>query len=141
MTSVLRSPKRALWMHSVEEELCILSAKRTKKYCKPPLDVRPLPFRVILRLKRDSSRRNVRFKERSVARGNFRTDFDDYSELYAPVVCIELVHALISIAVAKDWMMHQVNFKGTFLHATLPSKDRVWIRLPRITGGVKSDDG
>lgn len=130
----LSSPERSDWLAAINKEFSTLTSNGTWKAAKPPPGNRPLPSGVILRLKRDSTGRPARFKARLVARGNFQSEVNDYTELYAPVACIELVRVLLSISVSKGWVVHQVDVKGAFLHAALPDSDDIWIRLPTLEG-------
>lgn len=91
-----------------------------------------LPSGVILRLKRNPEGSPVRYKARLVARGNFQSDAGDYTELYAPVECIEVLRILLSVAVSNIWAIEQLDVKGAFLHADLPDSEKLWIRLPSI---------
>lgn len=97
-----------------------------------PPNTRPLPSVVILRVRRDASGRPVRFKESLVARGNLKDQSTNHTELYAPVAFIDLVKDSLSIAVAKNWDIGQVDMVGAFLQATVPKSNPIWIRIPNI---------
>lgn len=87
----LRSPERSEWFSAINKYFDIFICTGNWKTAKVPSVKRGFPSGVILRLERDSTRRPARFKARLVARGNLHLAVVDYTELYAPVVCIELV--------------------------------------------------
>ena len=70
------------------------------KGSKTPHATKFLPGGILLKLKRDSNGLTVRFKARLVVRGNLQddSDFDTHLQLYAPIVCIELVRLLLNVA-------------------------------------------
>lgn len=53
-------------------------------------------------------------------------------ELYAHVMCIELVRILLVISQVKGWSIAQGNFKGAFLNAYLHIEEQILIKLPNI---------
>ena len=125
-------------MKGIQEEFETLNKNGTWKEETSPPGIRPLPSGIILKLKRDSKGKPARFKGRVVALGNFQLNSVDYSELYAPVACIELVLILICIVVSYGWEIHQVDVKEAFLHATLPKTDKICIKLPNVKGFANS---
>lgn len=92
--------------------------------------IRVLPSGSILRLKGDATSRPARFKARLVALGDLQDDLVEYTELYAPIACIELVRTVLAVVVAKGWSVDQVYAKSAFLHAPLERSDHIWNRLP-----------
>lgn len=59
---------------------------------------RILPCGNILRVKRNEKGVDCRYKARLVVCENFQNEFEDYSELYAPVASIELVRRIFTIS-------------------------------------------
>lgn len=57
-----------------------------------------------------------------MARCNFQSDVVDYTEIYDPVACIELVDPVMSVVVRKRWAFDEVDFNSAFLHAGLPDR-------------------
>ena len=133
LSVALNSKDRQEWIKSIREELTTLLVNKTwKVVTKVPRGARILSSAIILKRKRDAAGIVVRFKARLVAHGNQQSDPVDYLELYAPVACIELVRVLLSVAVANDWVIVQVDIKGAFLHADLPEDEEIYVRLPKL---------
>lgn len=137
LRAAMKSSERNHWLQAINEEIKVLGDNETWiSNLKPPPRTNVLPAGLILKLKRDANVLPVIFKARLVVRGNYQDDedFDTNLELYAPVVCIELVRLLLTGAHQKGWKVRQLYFKGSFLHAILPDGVDIWIRLPIIPG-------
>lgn len=94
---------RPKWIEGIHEEFTTLENNETYEVVdKIPPGVRIFPSAIILKVKRDPAGRAVRYKARLVAGGNLQSDPVDYTELYAPVVCIELVSVLLSVEPSKN---------------------------------------
>lgn len=72
LQEALASTKLQQWLQKMQKEFENLQCNGTWKLDTPPPGVRPLPSEIILKLKRDSSRRPVRLKERVFPRGKFQ---------------------------------------------------------------------
>lgn len=94
---------------------------------KPPSGTRTLLAGLILKPKRDANGSLVRFKVPLVVCGNFQdyNAFDTYLELYAPVVCIEIVRPLPTVDNQKGWKIPQIDFQDSSLHAIEPNGSNV----------------
>lgn len=82
---------------------------------------------IILKLERDNVGRPARLKARVVGLGNYQEGFGNEIELYAPVVCIELVRTLFVVMLIKGWSVKNLDIKGAFLHECLYAEEQVWI--------------
>jgi hypothetical protein len=43
----------------------------------------------------------------------------DYDETFSPVVKLATVQVVLTLAVSRGWLVHQLNVKNAFLHSTL----------------------
>ncbi len=59
------------------------------------------------------------YKSRLVAKGYAQTYGIDYEETYSPVAKMTIVKAIIAMAAAKGWSLHQMDVKNVFLHGDL----------------------
>ncbi len=60
-----------------------------------------------------------RYKARLVTKGYAQTYGIDYEETYSPVAKMTIVRAIITMAAAKGWSLHQMDVKNAFLHGDL----------------------
>ena len=60
-----------------------------------------------------------RYKARRVLRGFTQRPGVDYDETFSPVVNFATVRTVLSLALSRDWAIHQLNVKNSFLHGTL----------------------
>ena len=52
----------------------------------------------------------------------------DYDETFSPVVKFAIGRAVLSLALSRDWAIHQLYVKNVFLHGTL--KETVYCSQP-----------
>jgi hypothetical protein len=60
-----------------------------------------------------------RYKARWVLWGFTQRPRVDYDETFNPVVKFSTVRAVLSLALSRDWAVHQLNVKNVFLYDTL----------------------
>jgi Reverse transcriptase (RNA-dependent DNA polymerase) len=69
-----------------------------------------------------------RYKARLIVKGNTQTYGLDYYETFIPVIKMNTVRILFSIAVNHKWNLYQMDVKNVFLQSTL--KEEVYMNLP-----------
>jgi hypothetical protein len=60
-----------------------------------------------------------RYKARLVAKGYAQTYGIHYEETYSPIAKMITIRAIIVMAAAKGWSLHQMDVKDAFLHGDL----------------------
>ena len=78
-----------------------------------------------------------RYKVRLIAKGYTQTYGVDYQETLSPIVKLNTVRVLISLAANLDWPLHQFDVKNVFFHGDL--EDEVYMDIPQ--GFVSSTQG
>ncbi len=69
-----------------------------------------------------------RYKARLVAKGYAQTYGIDYEETYNPVAKMTTIRAIIAMATAKGWSLHQMDVKNVILHGDL--HEEVYMEQP-----------
>jgi hypothetical protein len=59
------------------------------------------------------------YKTRLVAKGYAQTYGIHYEETYSPIAKMTTIRAIIVMAIAKGWSLHQMDTKNDFLHGDL----------------------
>ena len=63
-----------------------------------------------------------------VAKGYSQQPVIDFKETYAPVVRLETIRAIISLAAQKGWYLHKLDVKSAFLNGAI--KEEVFVEQP-----------
>ena len=61
----------------------------------------------------------ARYKAHWVIRGFSQQHSIDYDETFSLVVKPTTIHTVLSLAISRDWPIHQLDVKNAFLHGTL----------------------
>lgn len=139
LKEALPSPERSHWFQAITEELEQLNEMELGNMISLPWSL-CIPSGIVLKLKRKSKGLPAHFKGGVVARANIQSIAVDYLELYATIAYIELELLLTSIALALGWEIHQVYTERAFLHASIPTPDVIWIKLPNSEGLLDSGE-
>lgn len=90
----------------------------------------------VLRIKRHSNGEINKLKARIVCRGYSQRRGIDFTETYAPVVCMDSIRILLAIAAHEKLVLKQCDVKLAFLYGEI--EEEIYVRLP---DEVDIDDG
>jgi Reverse transcriptase (RNA-dependent DNA polymerase) len=82
----------------------------------------------VYKIKYNSDGAIERYKARLIVKGYTQIYGLDYYETFAPVVKMNTVRILFSIAINHKWNLYQMDVKNIFLQSTL--KEEVYMNLP-----------
>ncbi|SOV09427.1 uncharacterized protein UDID_18600 [Ustilago sp. UG-2017a] len=119
LKEALASDDTQQWQEAIRKELDGLEAMGTWEIVDIPPNTRLVNSKIVLRLKLDADGIPVRHKARLVARGFTQREGIDFEETFAPVALLSAIRALLSLAVERNWEVHQLDITMAYLNSTL----------------------
>ena len=132
----MRSPYRVQWEQAMREELDSIQANNTYTLVPLPAGRRAIGSKWVYKVKRHADGSVDRFKARLVAKGYAQRYGVDFTETFAPVVRFSSLRAILALAAAKDYEVHQMDVKTAFLNGDLD--EVIYMHQPdghRASGG------
>ena len=124
----MEGTERNEWMAAAMDEWKALKEQGVFEKVDLPPGKNVLDTKWVLKIKTKGDGTFDRFKMRLVARG-FRQVFGlDYNETFAPVGKYTTARALLAIATARDYEIHQMDISNAFLHGDL--EEEVYMTQP-----------
>ncbi|KAK2074019.1 hypothetical protein P8C59_008256 [Phyllachora maydis] len=84
--------------------------------------------RNVLKVKKDTKNRPIKYKSRLVARGFIQVEGLDYTVTYASTSILPTWRILLAIGAVLDWEIEQADFIGAFLNSAL--REEIYIEIP-----------
>lgn len=107
------------WRAAMEDEYSALLANRTWDLVPRPSGANIVTGKWLFKHKFQADGSLDRYKARWVLRGFTQRPGIDFDETFSPIVKPTTVHTVLSLAVSRDWPIHQLDVKNAFLHGTL----------------------
>lgn len=113
----------------MDEEMEAMRSNNTRALTPLPAGKKVVGCRWTYAVKHKSTESVDKFKARLVTKGYTQTR-EDFHETFFPMVKLNFIRILLSIAVNLDWLLYQLDVKNAFLHNDL--EEEVFIQqLPR----------
>jgi hypothetical protein len=116
------------WDNAMDEEMAALDANASWELVVLLEDKKTIGCKWVYKVKHNADGSMSKYKARLVAKGYAQTYGIDYEETYNPVAKMTTIRAIIIMAVAKGWSLHQMDVKNVFLHRDL--QEEVYIKQP-----------
>jgi hypothetical protein len=122
---VIGNPK---WDNAMDEKMTALDANVTWELVALPKDKKTIGCKWVYKVKHNIDGSVTKYKTRLVAKGYAQTYGIDYEETYNLVAKMTTVKVIITMAVAKGWLLHQMDVNNVFLHGDL--QEEVYMEQP-----------
>jgi len=127
-TNIYEALKDSKWTQAVKEEMEALLKNETWTLVPLPKGKKTVGCKWVFSIKHKADGSIDRYKARLVAKGYTQTYGIDYQETFSPVAKLNTVRVLLSLAVNRDWQLHQFDVKNAFLHGDL--EEEVYMDVP-----------
>jgi hypothetical protein len=123
LSPILKSVWAALpdphWRAAMEEEYATLMSNSTWDLVPRPRDANVIIGKWIFKHKFKADGTLERYKSRWVLRRFTQRPDINYDETFNTVVKLATVRTVLSLALSRDWLVHQLDVKNAFFHGTL----------------------
>jgi hypothetical protein len=136
MTTALSGPDGPEWQAVINYEINQLEKLKVWKIITPPCNANIIPCHFVIATKRRPNGEKLKLRARLVANGQCQKHSIDYAEMFAPMTNMTTIHAVMSIAMHRDWEIHQIDVKSAYLNAQL--HDDIYMHAP--PGYLKAED-
>ncbi|GKE14553.1 ribonuclease H-like domain-containing protein [Tanacetum coccineum] len=113
---------------AMNNEIEAINRNNTWYVCDLPYGRKAIGCKWIYKIKYKASGEVERYKARLVAKGFSQREGFDYDETFSPVIKMDTVGCLISIAVVNGWPLYQLDVNNVFLYGDLV--EDVYMTLP-----------
>jgi hypothetical protein len=124
------------WRTAVIRELAAHATNGTWEFVQLPPGAKAIGNRYVFAVKLNPDGTEERKKVRLTAQGFAQREGIDYNETYAPVLNYHTLRAILALAAAGDWEIHQIDVETAFLNATV--EEDLYMRVP---DGVEAPPG
>ncbi|KAJ3699566.1 hypothetical protein LUZ61_003271 [Rhynchospora tenuis] len=127
-TCYTQAVKYPEWRQAMASELDALAKNNTWVLVDPPLQANIIGCKWLYKLKRRADGTVERYKAGLVAKGYTQEEGLDYFETFSPVVKPATIRTVLTIALANNWHVHQLDVNNAFLHGDL--EETIYMQQP-----------
>uniref|UniRef100_A0A2N9HK34 Integrase catalytic domain-containing protein n=1 Tax=Fagus sylvatica TaxID=28930 RepID=A0A2N9HK34_FAGSY len=111
--------KSAEWRAAMDTELIALLRNSTWSLVQPKPNTNVVGCKWVFRIKRNAAGTIERYKARLVAKGFHQLHGVDYGDTFSPVIKPVTIRTVLSLVVASNWDIRQLDVTNAFLHGVL----------------------
>jgi Reverse transcriptase (RNA-dependent DNA polymerase) len=123
-----KTPEAAEWKLAADEEMQSLEQMNTWELVTLPKAKTLAGCKWVFKVKNKADGTIERFKARLVAKGYLQKPGTDFDDTFAPVVRLDTLRALLTYAVQKKMLIHQMDAITAFLNGHL--QEEVYMEQP-----------
>jgi hypothetical protein len=116
------------WDNAMDEKMVALDTNVTWELVALPKDKKAIGCKWVYKVKHNANGSVSKYNVRLVAKCYAQTYGIDYEETYSPITKMTIIRAIITMATAKGWSLHQMDVKNVFLHGDL--QEEVYMEQP-----------
>ncbi|CAM8959850.1 unnamed protein product [Rhodiola kirilowii] len=121
--------KEKKWQDAMDAEIRAIEKNDTWELTDLPEGQKTIGVKWVYKTKLNEKGEVEKYKARLVAKG-YKQEYDiDYREVFAPVVRLDTIRLVISIAAQNAWSIYQLDVKSAFLHGELGVK---WVYKTKL---------
>lgn len=117
------------WRDAMQREIKALEENETWTLQTLPKGKHAIDSKWVYKIKYKPNGEIERYKARLVARGFTQIEGVDYHDTFAPVAKLVTIRTLITVAVKRNWLLHQLDVNNAFLHGDL--QEEVYMKIPQ----------
>jgi hypothetical protein len=131
LADALSRPDGARWQAAVAEELASMKTNKVYELTELPPGRKAIGCKYVFKIKRNADGTVERYKARLVAKGFHQKQGVDFSETFAPVAKYQSIRAVLALAAAQGYPVHQMDVKTAFLNGEL--EEEIYMQQPEGT--------
>ncbi|KAI4313155.1 hypothetical protein L6164_026158 [Bauhinia variegata] len=107
------------WHAAMRDKIRVLELNKTWTITPLPLGKKALGCKWVYKVKQKLDGMEERFKVCLVILGNYQNKGIDYTETFASVTKMAIVHIVLAVPTSRQWELHQMDVHNAFLHGNL----------------------
>ncbi|QRW23563.1 Retrovirus-related Pol polyprotein from transposon TNT 1-94 [Rhizoctonia solani] len=115
----LLGPDADKWKAAMEQEIATLEKQGTYNTSTLPPGRKAMGCQWVLTIKQNKEGQPIQYKAQLVVQGYSQQPGIDYGQMFAPVVCLDSIRTLTSLANQNDWDIQQLDVTLAYLHANV----------------------
>ena len=119
--------KESVWRQAIEEELNSIEKNKTWEMVIRTPRCKPIAFKWVYKVKRNSQGGIVSYKARLVTKGYVQKYGINYEEVFSLVARMKTILVRL-VLVTQGWQVYHIDVQSTFLNGEL--EDKVYMRQP-----------